>query len=125
MLAYLNFRPLFLGNNQELTSDSDMSLSSMIFPNTSSGSDDSVGEGDPGMVLDQSLVLPEPSQLQAEDEQHRSNVWRLYFGSSYESEFGNSPISGLVSSVGKITRKSFIFYFHLGTIKLTNTSKHT
>ncbi|XP_038580870.1 peroxisome biogenesis factor 1 [Micropterus salmoides] len=81
----------------ELTSDSDMSLSSMIFPNTSSGSDDSVGEGDPGMVLDQSLVLPEPSQLQAEDEQHRSNVWRLYFGSSYESEFGNSPISGLNS----------------------------
>uniref|UniRef100_A0A4W6CWC0 Peroxisomal ATPase PEX1 n=1 Tax=Lates calcarifer TaxID=8187 RepID=A0A4W6CWC0_LATCA len=83
----------------ELTSgsDSDMSLSSMIFPNNSSGSDDSVGEGDPGMSLDQSMVLLEPDELQAEDDQHRSNVWRLYFGSSYESELGNSPILGLNS----------------------------
>ncbi|XP_037651212.1 peroxisome biogenesis factor 1 [Sebastes umbrosus] len=83
----------------ELTcgSDSDMSLSSMIFPNNSSGSDDSVGEGDPGAVLDQSMVLLEPSELQAEDDQHRGNVWRIYFGSSYESELGNSPISGLNS----------------------------
>uniref|UniRef100_A0A3B4TZW5 Peroxisomal ATPase PEX1 n=1 Tax=Seriola dumerili TaxID=41447 RepID=A0A3B4TZW5_SERDU len=79
-------------------SDSDMSLSSMIFPNNSSGSDDSVGEGDPGMSLDQSMVLLEPDDLQAEDERHRSNVWRLYFGSSYESELGNSPISGLCIS---------------------------
>ncbi|KAF1381544.1 hypothetical protein PFLUV_G00155090 [Perca fluviatilis] len=78
-------------------SDSDMSLSSMIFPNNSSGSDDSVGEGDPGVGLDQSMVLLEPSELQAEDEHHRGNVWRLYFGSSYESELGNSPISGLNS----------------------------
>ncbi|XP_056254795.1 peroxisome biogenesis factor 1 isoform X3 [Seriola aureovittata] len=85
---------------QELTSgsDSDMSLSSMIFPNNSSGSDDSVGEGDPGMSLDQSMVLLDPDDLQAEDERHRSNVWRLYFGSSYESELGNSPISGLCIS---------------------------
>ncbi|XP_070777978.1 peroxisomal ATPase PEX1 [Enoplosus armatus] len=76
----------------ELTSgsDSDMSLSSMMFPNNSSGSDDSVGE-------EQTMVLLEPSELQAEDEQHRGNVWRLYFGSSYESELGNSPISGLNS----------------------------
>ncbi|XP_044027197.1 peroxisome biogenesis factor 1 isoform X2 [Siniperca chuatsi] len=83
----------------ELTSgsESDMSLSFMIFPNNSSGSDDSVGEGDTGVVLDQSPVLLEPSELQAEDEQHRGNVWRLYFGSSYESELGNSPISGLNS----------------------------
>ncbi|XP_035537876.1 peroxisome biogenesis factor 1 [Morone saxatilis] len=83
----------------ELTSgsDSDMSLSSMIFPNNSSGSDDSVGEGDPAVGLDQSMVLLEPSELQADDEHHRSNVWRLYFGSSYESELGNSPISGLNS----------------------------
>ncbi|KAF7659306.1 hypothetical protein LDENG_00000210, partial [Lucifuga dentata] len=80
----------------ELTSgsDSDMSLSSMIFPNQSSASDDSVGEGDPAVGLDQSMILLEPSELQAEDE-HRSNVWRLYFGSSYESELGNSPVSGL------------------------------
>ncbi|XP_032391316.1 peroxisomal ATPase PEX1 [Etheostoma spectabile] len=78
-------------------SDSDMSLSSMIFPNNSSGSDDSVGEGDPGVGLDQSMVLLEPSELQPEDEHHRRNVWRIYFGSSYESELGNSPISGLNS----------------------------
>ncbi|KAF0024772.1 hypothetical protein F2P81_023574 [Scophthalmus maximus] len=81
----------------ELTcgSDSDMSLSSMIFPNNSSGSDDSVGERDQGTCLDQSIVLLEPDELRAEEEHHRSNVWRLYFGSSYESESGNSPISGL------------------------------
>ncbi|XP_049457738.1 peroxisome biogenesis factor 1 [Epinephelus fuscoguttatus] len=83
----------------ELTSgsDSDMSLSSMIFPNNSSGSDDSVGEGDTGVGLDQSMVLMEPSGLQTEDVQHHGNVWRIYFGSSYESEIGNSPISGLNS----------------------------
>uniref|UniRef100_A0A8D3DNN4 Peroxisomal ATPase PEX1 n=1 Tax=Scophthalmus maximus TaxID=52904 RepID=A0A8D3DNN4_SCOMX len=84
----------------ELTcgSDSDMSLSSMIFPNNSSGSDDSVGERDQGTCLDQSIVLLEPDELRAEEEHHRSNVWRLYFGSSYESESGNSTISGLVSA---------------------------
>ncbi|XP_068432506.1 peroxisomal ATPase PEX1 isoform X2 [Clinocottus analis] len=83
----------------ELTSgsDSDMSLSSMIFPNNSSGSDDSVGDGDPGAGLDQSMILLESSELQAEDEQHCGNVWRLYFGSSYESELENSLISGLNS----------------------------
>uniref|UniRef100_A0A7N8WQH4 Peroxisomal ATPase PEX1 n=1 Tax=Mastacembelus armatus TaxID=205130 RepID=A0A7N8WQH4_9TELE len=81
----------------ELTSgsDSDMSLSSMIFPNNSSGSDDSVGEGDPSVGLDQSTALLEPNET--EDDQQCSNVWRLYFGSSYESELGNSPISGLNS----------------------------
>ncbi|XP_034401751.1 peroxisome biogenesis factor 1 isoform X1 [Cyclopterus lumpus] len=84
---------------RELTSgsDSDMSLSSMIFPNNSSGSDDSVGDGDPGVGLDQSMILLESSELQAEDEQHCGNVWRLYFGSSYESELENSPISELNS----------------------------
>ncbi|CAK6949536.1 peroxisome biogenesis factor 1 [Scomber scombrus] len=90
-----------LGNStpHELTSgsDSDMSLSSMMFPNHSSGSDDSVGEGDPDVGLDQSIVLHEHSELQADDEHHCGNVWRLYFGSSYESELGNSPISGLNS----------------------------
>uniref|UniRef100_A0A7N8YPY2 Peroxisomal ATPase PEX1 n=1 Tax=Mastacembelus armatus TaxID=205130 RepID=A0A7N8YPY2_9TELE len=84
-------------HNTELTSgsDSDMSLSSMIFPNNSSGSDDSVGEGDPSVGLDQSTALLEPNET--EDDQQCSNVWRLYFGSSYESELGNSPISGLNS----------------------------
>uniref|UniRef100_A0A8C4IA62 Peroxisomal ATPase PEX1 n=1 Tax=Dicentrarchus labrax TaxID=13489 RepID=A0A8C4IA62_DICLA len=91
--------PLIKQEGSELTSgsDSDMSLSSMIFPNNSSGSDDSVGEGDPAVGLDQSMVLLEPSELQADNEHHRGNVWRLYFGSSYESELGNSPISGLNS----------------------------
>ncbi|KAM6974793.1 peroxisomal ATPase PEX1 [Tautogolabrus adspersus] len=82
----------------ELTSgsESDMSLSSMIFPNNSSGSDDSVGEGDPtGAGLDQSMVLLESSELQTEGDQYCGNVWRLYFGSSYESESGNSPFLGL------------------------------
>lgn len=98
VLMYLKFGPLFLGDDQELNSgsESDMSLSSMIFLNNSSGSDDSVGEGDPGTGLDQSMVLMEQSELQVEE--HHGNVWRLYFGSSYESELGNSPISGLVSS---------------------------
>uniref|UniRef100_A0A671UCX0 Peroxisomal ATPase PEX1 n=1 Tax=Sparus aurata TaxID=8175 RepID=A0A671UCX0_SPAAU len=97
-LEALNFGLLFLGDNQELTSgsESDMSLSSMIFPNNCSGSDDSVGEGEAVAGLDQSMVLLEPSELKVEDE-HLGNVWRLYFGSSYESESGNSPISGLVS----------------------------
>ncbi|XP_017279993.1 peroxisome biogenesis factor 1 isoform X2 [Kryptolebias marmoratus] len=81
------------GPSQELASgsDSDMSLSAMMFPNNSS--DDSVGEGDPGVGLDQSMVLLEPSELQAEDKPSHSNVWRLYFGSLYESESGNSPVS--------------------------------
>uniref|UniRef100_A0A8C7Z006 Peroxisomal ATPase PEX1 n=1 Tax=Oryzias sinensis TaxID=183150 RepID=A0A8C7Z006_9TELE len=76
-------------------SDSDMSLSSMIFPNNSSGSDDSVGEGDQGAGSDQSVVLVESSELRAEEEEDHNNLWRLYFGSSYESELGNSPISRL------------------------------
>ncbi|KAM3596021.1 uncharacterized protein V6R79_007067 [Siganus canaliculatus] len=84
---------------QELTSgsESDMSLSSMIFLNNSSGSDDSMGEGDPGLGLDHPMVLLEPSELHVELEQPHGNLWRLYFGSSYESEFGSSPISGLNS----------------------------
>ncbi|XP_075995327.1 peroxisomal ATPase PEX1 [Genypterus blacodes] len=83
---------------QELTSgsDSDMSLSSMVFPNHSSGSDGSVGDGDPAAALDQSMVVLEPGELRAECEQ-RGNVWRLYFGSSYESELGNSSLSSLNS----------------------------
>lgn len=73
-----------------------MSLSSMIFLNNSSGSDDSMGDREPGAGMDQSVALPvEPGELQLEE--HRGNVWRLYFGSSYESETGNSPVSGLVS----------------------------
>ncbi|XP_011607188.2 peroxisomal ATPase PEX1 [Takifugu rubripes] len=76
-------------------SEGDMSLSSMIFPNNSSGSDDSVGEGDPGPGLDPSTALTEPHELQVEE--HRENVWRLYYGSSCASELGNSPVSGMNS----------------------------
>lgn len=84
----------------------------MIFPNNSSGSDDSVGEGDPGVGLDQSMVLLEPSEFQAEDERC-GNVWRLYFGSSYESELGNSPISGQVRSAGKIPPSVFYYFIYI------------
>lgn len=69
-----------------------MSLSSMIFPNHSSASDDSVGDGDPAVLLDPSAPLTEPRV-----EEHRENVWRLYFGSSCESELGNSPVPEIVS----------------------------
>lgn len=87
-------------DNQELTSgsDSDMSLSSMVFPNHTSGSDDSVGEGDLGAGLDQSMVLLEHSELHADDE-HCGNVWRLYFGSSYETESESYPPSVQVNTV--------------------------
>lgn len=68
-----------------------MSLSSMIFPNNSSTSDDSVGDGDPGVLLDLSAPVTEPRV------EERENVWRLYFGSSCESEPGNSPILEMVS----------------------------
>uniref|UniRef100_A0A8D0CKK6 Peroxisomal ATPase PEX1 n=1 Tax=Scleropages formosus TaxID=113540 RepID=A0A8D0CKK6_SCLFO len=74
-------------------SDSDASLSSMIFLNQSSGSDDSAGEGEGG--LEQSMVLLEPGEAGIEDP--RQNVWRLYFGSSYESELGNPSPSDLNS----------------------------
>uniref|UniRef100_A0A8C9U3X6 Peroxisomal ATPase PEX1 n=1 Tax=Scleropages formosus TaxID=113540 RepID=A0A8C9U3X6_SCLFO len=75
-------------------SDSDASLSSMIFLNQSSGSDDSAGEGEGG--LEQSMVLLEPGEAGIEDP--RQNVWRLYFGSSYESELGNPSPSDLCLS---------------------------
>ncbi|KAG9355439.1 hypothetical protein JZ751_000277 [Albula glossodonta] len=67
-------------------SDSDVSLSSMIFLNHSSGSDDSAGEGDGGL---------DHGELPTEDPRH--NLWRLYFGSSYESELGNPSPSELNS----------------------------
>uniref|UniRef100_A0A673KKS5 Peroxisomal ATPase PEX1 n=1 Tax=Sinocyclocheilus rhinocerous TaxID=307959 RepID=A0A673KKS5_9TELE len=74
-------------------SDSDVSLSSLIFLNHSSGSDDSAGEGDTG--LEHSMVLLDPSELPPEDPRH--NIWRLYFGSSFESELDNQSLSELNS----------------------------
>lgn len=74
------------------SSDSDLSLSSMVFLNHSSGSEDSATDGETG--LEQSLVSLDMSDLLPEDP--RSNVYRLYFGSSYESELGNGTPSELV-----------------------------
>ncbi|MGH0142184.1 UNVERIFIED_CONTAM: hypothetical protein FKN15_052238 [Acipenser sinensis] len=75
-------------------SDSDVSLSSMIFLNHSSGSDDSSGEVEGG--LERSVVCLDSSELLPENP--RQNAWRLYFGSSYESELGNQTPSELCLS---------------------------
>ena len=74
-------------------SDSDGSLSSMIFLNNSSASEDSLGEAEPALSLDQSMVFLEHSMLPAADPAQGSNAWRLYFGSSYESELGHASPS--------------------------------
>ncbi|OXB84728.1 UNVERIFIED_CONTAM: hypothetical protein H355_001205 [Colinus virginianus] len=76
------------------SSDSDFSLSSMVFLNHSSGSDDSAVDGEP--APEQSLISLDMSELLPEDP--RSNVYRLYFGSSYESELGNGTPSELEDS---------------------------
>nr|XP_055076129.1 peroxisome biogenesis factor 1 isoform X1 [Misgurnus anguillicaudatus]XP_055076130.1 peroxisome biogenesis factor 1 isoform X1 [Misgurnus anguillicaudatus] len=83
-------------------SDSDVSLSSLIFLNHSSGSDDSAGEGDAG--LDHSMVLLDQSMLPPEDP--RQNIWRLYFGSSFESELNSQCLSGPNSSAPDLTGAS-------------------
>ncbi|XP_051007949.1 peroxisomal ATPase PEX1 [Acomys russatus] len=75
------------------SSDSDLSLSSMVFLNHSSGSDDSAGDAECG--LDQSLVSLEMSEILPDES--RLNMYRLYFGSSYESELGNGTPSDLSS----------------------------
>nr|XP_020016772.1 peroxisome biogenesis factor 1 isoform X1 [Castor canadensis] len=75
------------------SSDSDLSLSSMVFLNHSSGSDDSAGDGEYG--LDQSLVSLEMSEILPDES--KFNMYRLYFGSSYESELGNGTSSDLSS----------------------------
>ncbi|XP_045041201.2 peroxisomal ATPase PEX1 isoform X2 [Desmodus rotundus] len=75
------------------SSDSDLSLSSMVFLNHSSGSDDSAGDGECG--LDQSLVSLEMSEVLPDES--KFNMYRLYFGSSYESELGNGTSSDLSS----------------------------
>ncbi|XP_058534089.1 peroxisomal ATPase PEX1 isoform X1 [Ochotona princeps] len=75
------------------SSDSDLSLSPMVLLNHSSGSDDSAGDGECGFhqsltSLDMSAILPDECRL---------NMYRLYFGSSYESELGNGTASDLSS----------------------------
>ncbi|XP_075443466.1 peroxisomal ATPase PEX1 isoform X2 [Ascaphus truei] len=74
-------------------SDSDMSLSSIIFLNHSSGSEDSGGDTD--YVLEQSLVSLDMMEFPPEDS--KSSMWRLYFGSSDESDLGNGCSSDLTS----------------------------
>ncbi|XP_009906300.2 peroxisomal ATPase PEX1 [Dryobates pubescens] len=75
------------------SSDSDFSLSSMVFLNHSSGSEDSALDGEAG--LEQSLISLDMSDLLPEEP--RSNMYRIYFGSSYESELGNGTPSELSS----------------------------
>ncbi|XP_044775850.1 peroxisome biogenesis factor 1 isoform X2 [Neomonachus schauinslandi] len=75
------------------SSDSDLSLSSMVFLNHSSGSEDSAGDGECG--LEQSLVSLEMSEMLPDES--KFNMYRLYFGSSYESELGNGTSSDLSS----------------------------
>ncbi|NWY99391.1 PEX1 factor, partial [Loxia curvirostra] len=86
---------LNLGLTQDFgsSSDSDFSLSSMVFLNHSSGSDDSATDGEAG--LEHSLISLDMSDLLPDDP--RSNMYRLYFGSSYESELGNGTPSELSS----------------------------
>ncbi|NWS37592.1 PEX1 factor, partial [Probosciger aterrimus] len=83
------------GSTQDFvsSSDSDFSLSSMVFLNHSSGSDDSAIDGEVG--LEHSLISLDMSDLLPEDP--RSNMYRLYFGSSYESDLGNGTPSELSS----------------------------
>ncbi|XP_068091364.1 peroxisomal ATPase PEX1 isoform X2 [Hyperolius riggenbachi] len=73
------------GQDNGSGSDSDVSLSSLIFLNHSSVSDESGGEAD--SVLDQSLTSLEMIKIPPEDP--KSNIWRLYFGSSNDSDLGN------------------------------------
>ncbi|XP_069585503.1 peroxisomal ATPase PEX1 isoform X2 [Ranitomeya imitator] len=66
-------------------SDSDASLSSMIFLNQSSISDES--SGDPDSALEQSFTSLDMVKIPPDDT--KSNIWRLYFGSSNDSDLGN------------------------------------
>ncbi|KAM4705612.1 peroxisomal ATPase PEX1 isoform 2-T2 [Rhinophrynus dorsalis] len=92
-------------------SDSDTSMSSIIFLNNSSGSDDSGGE--PECALEQSLLSLDIVRLPPED--LNSNMWRLYFGSSYESDLGNgsSDQENQTLSQTDMKRKLYINQRHL------------
>ncbi|XP_077363973.1 peroxisomal ATPase PEX1 isoform X2 [Festucalex cinctus] len=78
-----------LNGSQPHETTCDMSLSSMAFPNNSSGSDELPDDGD-GVSL-------EPAELQVSDkQQHQPNsgdVWRLHFGRSFESAEENGLCS--------------------------------
>ncbi|XP_062342684.1 LOW QUALITY PROTEIN: peroxisome biogenesis factor 1 [Osmerus eperlanus] len=91
-------------------SDSDGSLSSMIFLNHSSGSDQSAWEGEP-CGAPTGLEAPLEAPLEAQDAREllpdtSRNIWRLYFGSSFESELGNPSPPGLgVSDPSSMTHE--------------------
>ncbi|KAM9308068.1 peroxisomal ATPase PEX1 [Gastrophryne carolinensis] len=65
-------------------SDSDASLSSLIFLNHSSVSDESTGE--PDAAMDQSFTSLDTIRIPPADS--KANIWRLYFGSSNDSDPG-------------------------------------
>uniref|UniRef100_F7G7U8 Peroxisomal ATPase PEX1 n=1 Tax=Monodelphis domestica TaxID=13616 RepID=F7G7U8_MONDO len=100
------------------SSDSDLSLSSMVFLNHSSGSDDSTGDGECG--LEQSLVSLEMSELLPEES--KFNMYRLYFGSSYESELGNGTSSELSSQC--LSGPSSTSHDHAGVIGRDSMFSH-
>uniref|UniRef100_A0A4W3J9M4 Peroxisomal ATPase PEX1 n=1 Tax=Callorhinchus milii TaxID=7868 RepID=A0A4W3J9M4_CALMI len=89
-------------------SDSDMSLSSMIFLNPNSGSDDSLGDVEGG--FEHSLVHLDTTDLLSDDP--GPNIWRFYFGSSYESELGNGtpsePTSRCLSEPSSVTHDHMV-----------------
>ncbi|KAK3512008.1 hypothetical protein QTP70_027628 [Hemibagrus guttatus] len=91
-------------------SDSEVSVSSLIFLNHSSGSDDSAGETEAGMET--SAVALEHSEIPTEDLNH--NIWRLYFGSSFELELGHHSPSELNSQCMSVPNST--------THELTGTS---
>ncbi|XP_069815526.1 peroxisomal ATPase PEX1 isoform X2 [Dendropsophus ebraccatus] len=66
-------------------SDSDASLSSMIFLNHSSVSEESSGE--PDSALEQSFTSLDMVKIPPHES--TANIWRLYFGSSNDSDLGN------------------------------------
>ncbi|KAJ3608660.1 hypothetical protein NHX12_023191 [Muraenolepis orangiensis] len=100
-------QPLALQEPAACGSDSEGSLSSMVFLNNSSCSEDSAGEPSlpPSLPPDRSAE-PRPAEPQPGD----SSAWRLYFGSSYGSELGvpspSAPDSLCFSGPGSTTQDS-------------------
>ncbi|XP_061428928.1 peroxisomal ATPase PEX1 isoform X2 [Lethenteron reissneri] len=90
-------------NNKEGAAGSETdSLSSMLFPATSGGSEESGPESglEPSLTsLDACELLP------AAEEPPLPDVWRLYFGSSYESEMGNGLSSELATQEASLKQQ--------------------
>ena len=102
-------------------SDSDGSLSSMIFLNHSSGSDQSAWEGEPcGSPAVMEVPLEPQEALEPREllQDTSRNIWRLYFGSSFESELGNPSPLGLVRTHTRM-------HTHTHTYAYTHTYANT